>query len=154
MRYTLFFILFFSISASAQDFGMVLRKGRTKHINYLQFDPMMIKYHDSIYRGRIFRIEADRFLLDTNWHKIEEIQAVYDFAGRSFVQKGAVAFPKAGLFFFVITTINQGLAKTRPLLYRGHYMPSIGLIAAGILMYPFQYKRYGMKSWRLITIPI
>lgn len=156
---TSFTILFMSLSSIAQteEYTLVLRKlPKGKRIQYESADPIMFLYKDTVYLDTIIDIDSNRIQLGNDkWYALNKIQVVYDIQGRPFIRNGAVKFPVAGVLFFSLTTLNQGLNHGKPLILREHLIPSLALVAAGVVMFPFRYQHYKLKRrWELITIPI
>lgn len=142
--------------AQGEGYTMVLRKSpKGKRFHYEVSDPIMFRYHDTIYLDTITKIDSDRFQLRTNeWYDVNTVEIVYDAKGRSFFKNGAVKFPVAGLLFFSLTTINQALSHGKPLIVREHLIPALALVAVGAIMLPFRYPSYRLNGrWQLITIP-
>lgn len=160
LRITLlsFVFIFMGLESKAQGEGyiMILRKNpKGKRFQYNVSDPIMFRYHDTIYLDTITGIDADRFQLrSSEWYGLSDVKIVYDIKGRSFFKNGAVKFPVAGLLFLSLTTINQALSHGKPLILREHLIPAVALVAVGALMLPFRYPSYRLNGrWQLITIP-
>lgn len=153
----LILIVSYGSIAQNEEYALVLRKLPIgKRIQYKLAEPIMFLQNDTVYLDTITQIDSNRFQLkDSRWYSLNDIRMVYDIQGRPFIRNGAIKFPAAGILFFSLTTLNQALSHNKPLIIREHLIPSLALVALGVVMFPFRYQHYKLKRhWELITVPI
>jgi len=165
MRIVVTFISFFIISSlslpyHAQDTlqtenVLILRKRKSaKRIYYTEQKPIVYKSNGLVRLGLINQINFDSLLIDTTWVKYESINIIIDPNKRHFLRNGSVMFPIAGVTFAFITTFNSIINRDKPIFYREHLIPSVGLIGLGAIMWPFKTKKYKMKrKWEFMVMP-
>jgi|TARA_B110000495_G_scaffold203624_1_gene228305 hypothetical protein len=149
-----------SISFAAQDTlltenVLILRKRKSaKRVYYIKKNPIVYKANDSIQMGIINEIAFDSILIDTTWIKYNSITSVIDPSKRQFIKNGSVMFPIAGVTFAFITTFNSIINRDKPIFYREHLIPSVGLIGLGVIMWPFKTKKYRTtRKWEFMVMP-
>ena len=156
---SIFTVFFASQTCHTQDSLLsenilILRKLKSaKRVYYIKETPIVCKTNNSIQLGTITKIEFDSILIDTTWIKYNSITSVIDPSKRQFIKNGSVKFPIAGVTFAFITTFNSIINRDKPIFYREHLIPSVGLLGIGATMWPFRIKKYRMKrNWRCMVM--
>ena len=165
MRFTVkligLLLLVFSVTdTSAQEdeiaYALILSKSKGKEkFHYHVGNNIAVEVDGNFTNGNIRGITKDSLWIDTLAFLQSEPDVIYITDRRHFIRNLAYKLPSAGVVYFMITSINSVIAKSRPIFIREHLVPVLGLIGSGLIFQMIKYKTCDLnRKWKLVPLPI
>ncbi len=147
------FISFFLIGSSFGQMISVTKAGTKKRRIYNVKDFIHVKTSSGHLSGELFSISDTLLIIADQAVHPDSILKVYDYSKGNFANALSKKLMAAGVFYFVLTTVNRTTNKDDPVFTDYNAQISAGLVAAGILVDPLKRRVFRMKrKGRLVVL--
>ena len=152
MRALLTITLIFSFLASDAQMISVIKAGTKKRRLYHEGDFIHLNIGKREVTGHLFYISDTLLLVDDLPVNPDSVTKIHDYSKGNFASRMSAKLVSAGVFYFLLTTINRSGNGDDPVFTDYNAKISAGLALSGILIAKFRKRVFKLDKTSRLTV--